>query len=216
MKFNKFKQIKSHNATHNQKIGISYNEHSICCCINQNKHSLAIWKNVCTSYSVIEQIDEVIKQAVDLSSKFTIVVPIPNHYIWQKTVYFPTHFNSQEQYKQVIQILKQALPIPVSQIYFDVKSHQEENHNRIKTTIYALRKSYADPFLSKPNMILDNELFCYLRGVLFLNNSELQTESINQIHNIDIDKLSFPENTLDKKLYLIALGASLWNGKASI
>ncbi|MGX2950110.1 hypothetical protein ACWIUA_04260 [Ursidibacter sp. B-7004-1] len=168
------------------------------------------------SYSIIKQIDEVIKQAVDLSSKFTIVVPIPNHYIWQKTVYFPTHFNSQEQYKQVIQILKQALPIPVSQIYFDVKSHQEENHNRIKTTIYALRKSYADPLLSKPNMILDNELFCYLRGVLFLNNSELQTESINQIHNIDIDKLSFPENTLDKKLYLIALGASLWNGKASI
>ncbi|KAE9531781.1 hypothetical protein [Ursidibacter arcticus] len=163
-----------------------------------------------------EQIDELVKQAVGSPEKFTIITPIPNHYIWQKTVYFPAHFNSQEQYKQVIQILKQTLPIAVSQIYFDVKFNQEENNNRIKSTIYALRKSYAEPFLSKENIILDNELFCYLRGALLLNNSEIKTENIKQIQDIDIDKLSFPENTPDKKLYLIALGASLWNGKVSI
>ncbi|MGX2975175.1 hypothetical protein ACWIUH_09095 [Ursidibacter arcticus] len=214
MILNKFKRSNT-DSTHNYlRIGISYNEQLLCCCINKNQQYQIIWQNGCTLYSMAEQIDELVKQAVGSSEKFTTIIPIPNHYIWQKTVYFPAHFNSQEQYKQVIQILKQALPIAVSQIYFDVKSHQEEN--QIKTTIYALRKTYADPFLSKPNMILDNELFCYLRGIFFLNNSEIQTEHINQIHNIDIDKLSFPENILDKKLYLIALGASLWNGKVSI
>ncbi|KAE9540422.1 hypothetical protein A1D26_01685 [Ursidibacter maritimus] len=160
------------------------------------------------------RIDDIIKQAVSSDEKFTIVYPIPADYIWQKILYFPSYLNPQQQYKQAIQILKQELPIPLTEVYFDIQSSLDTKSNRIKTTIYVLKKSYGEPFLGKSNVILDNELFCYVRGIAALN--ETDQEHLSELQNKDIEQLSFPENILDKKLYLIALGASLWNGKVSI
>ena len=95
MKLNKFNQLKLCKPTHTPQIGIGYNERLICCHIKQDEKYQTIWQEISTSYSVREQVDKLVQQAVCSTPKFTIIYSIPNHYIWQKTVYFPHYFNPQ-------------------------------------------------------------------------------------------------------------------------
>ena len=103
--------------------------------------------------------------------------------------------------------------------------------------IYAIKKEYIDSLLlDKCSVHLDCELHCYLRAFHYLlpesqentpessyhldylsfqfKDDKLIIEPKESLYKYIINQINFSGDILDTHLYLKALGASLWNGKA--
>ncbi|WP_147404742.1 hypothetical protein [Otariodibacter oris] len=177
-----------------------------------------------------------IQDSEDLPKKVTIIRPVPHHYIWRKYVFFPHHYSDEMCYKKIIEILKIELPVDLEDVFFDY--YVEKNHSKsaIRTIIYALRKEFAHSLFINELTILDCELYCYLRAFHYLSSVPYDTvhknyyKFRNSIVQFQLDKLLIQENgdvlnvltiehinesekILDLDMYLLALGACLWNGK---
>lgn len=170
------------------------------------------------------------------SFDYQLIQAIPNQHIWRKSLILPDLNSSLKIEQQAIQILKQSLPLDLSEIAFDYQVTPLESNHLYQMKLYALRKSE----MWEDNAILDCELHCLLRGIAYL--SEIVGEDIDKYcyqfqdkfiqykdQQLTIEKQNLTDNpvfnveTLSQSNdiphfypYLITLGASLWNGKASI
>lgn len=160
------------------------------------------------------------QQAVGDLAPFTIVRPIPHHYIWRKYIFLPKLRTPSLIYRQVIQAIKQELPVPLTEIYFDYSLAEQPDGESVRVIIYALRKSFAEPLIVTPNTVLDCELHCAQRALHFLQpESEAEAYQLRDLHfqfktnSLEIGTAPPKEESLHSNadpLYLLALGAALW------
>ncbi|MDG6448784.1 competence protein ComA [Glaesserella parasuis] len=167
---------------------------------------------------------------------YQLIQAVSYSHIWRKTLILPSLDSSLKIEQQAIQILKQSLPLDLAEIVFDYQVTPLDNNQLYQMKLYALRKSE----MWEGNAILDCELHCLLRGIVYL--SEITQEDIEKYcyqvqgkfiqykdQQLTIEKQNLTDSpvfnveTLSQANdiphfypYLIALGASLWNGKASI
>lgn len=171
--------------------------------------------------------------------RFTLIRPVAYPNIWRKYTVIP---NGDEQavYRHVIQILTDELPVPVSELYFDYQTELDPSQNKLELAIFAMVKKVSAAMLINQNTYLDCEIYCYLRGVSHLLNTpkkhlnqHIYTVKDQMIEvkksgvvvspklpdstkpTIDLDNIEFDTSVLNRELFIVALGASLWNGKTS-
>lgn len=162
-----------------------------------------------------------------------IVRPLPYHYIWRKYLIQPLIKTQDAIFRQVVQTIKQELPIAIEEVYFDYQATMIPEQNLTQLIIYALRKRFAEPLLLTTDTILDCELHCWQRAVAYLSKKQTKNTQIYafkgkfvefklnelSIQNecdkqyIGIEDLNLPENIISQELYLLALGAALWQEK---
>lgn len=167
---------------------------------------------------------------IDLTTKKQIIRPVPYHYIWRKYLIQPLIKDENALFRYVIQTLKQELPISLEEVYFDYLVTPMPEKNLTQIIIYALRKRFAEPLLVDKNTILDCELHCWQRGLHYLlkeksqngqiyafkekyiefklNELSIQTECDQDY--LSLNDLKLPEHLISKPLYVLALGAMLW------
>lgn len=159
-----------------------------------------------------------------------IIRPVPHHYIWRKYLIQPQVNEPDAIFRQVIQTLKQELPIGLDEVYFDYQATPVKAQNMTQIVLYALRKRFAEPLLLNIDTILDCELHCWQRGIHYflkaapqsgqtyafkekffsfkLNELAITTEPNGSYFSIE--DLNLPENLLSTELYILAVGAMLW------
>lgn len=173
-------------------------------------------------------------QAIKFPKNSTFVRSVPFQYIWRKYLFLPLSYNQTMIYSQILQVLRQELPLALEDVYFDYQSFPLPNDGLVRVLIYALRRNYADSLLLQTDTILDCELYCFARGFNHLFAFELAQEdriyalenktfrltakalefnSDLTLANCNLSHLELPESIKDPFLYLTALGACLWNGK---
>lgn len=188
------------------QIGLAENEQYRCLVWQANGQLQVLWLNK-------EDEPLLALQRVGILQNFAIIYPVASQYIWRKSISLPL-MNDNLLYKQIIQILRQELPIDLEDVYFDynVTAHIEQKISHI--SLYAIRKEYADTLHYDCPTILDCEQHCRLRTLHYFNVPLPETD--NMLNDIEhyIEPSAFPPDTRDKSLYLLALGASLWNGTA--
>lgn len=213
------------------QLGLAENDKLRCAVWQQDSEIIDVqW------HSRSANMSEIPLQAGSFSQKFTIIRPLPHQYIWRRTLFLPLQFPEKDIHKQVIQILKQQIPLPIDTLSFDYYCERQTESMRIKLIIYAIRKNYIKPLVSeKISVYLDCELHCYLRAFHYflpesrddiplnsyhlndisfqVKNEEMQINPKESLYQYHIEQIKLPDEILDKKLYLQALGASLWNGK---
>lgn len=167
---------------------------------------------------------------------YQLVQAISYQHIWRKSLILPDLTSSLKIEQQAIQILKQSLPLDLSEITFDYQVTPLEGNQLYQMKLYALRKNE----MWEGKAILDCELHCLLRAIVYLSeitqedtekycyqfqdkfiqykDQQLTIEKQNLTDKpvFDVETLSQTNDILHFYPYLIALGASLWNGKASI
>lgn len=196
------------------QIGIAENENCYCLVYFEQERPMIIWQ------TKPFDIQDLLQQAVRNSQDFTIIRPIPYHYIWRKILVLPQDIEGISLHQKILQALQQELPILLTEIYFDTLQSLLPEQNLVKVQIFALKRSYADPLLLTQNTILDCELHCYQRGLLYENN-ESNIDQF-QLHNkqfefknngLEISSSSQATSAEQEKhnLYLTALGAALWS-----
>ncbi|MDG6358907.1 competence protein ComA [Glaesserella parasuis] len=167
---------------------------------------------------------------------YQLIQGISHQHIWRKTLILPELHSHLKQAEQIIRVLKQSLPLALSEVNIDYHITPLAESHLCQLNLYALRKSNS----FDPTAILDCELYCLLRAVGFLTkmtetqimehsfhvqdkfihfqNQQLIVEKQNNSTKpiIEVDSLPQAQHFPHFYPYLIALGASLWNGKASI
>lgn len=169
-----------------------------------------------------------------LPAKAEIVYSLPHQHIWRKVLFLNEQYRKRDLHPQILRILSQELPLSIEEIRFDY--HIQKIPSGIRLALFAIRNTFST-VLQSEKTIWDCELHCIARALLHLNQQSI--ENIEQFYfpfngqffNFQTDGVHFcstaePEKVLsadqleipaDKQsLYLSALGASLWNGTASI
>lgn len=217
-------------------LGLSEDEQHYCLVKNEAKKFTVFWQ------AKPSRIEEIMMNNISSQEQamMTLVRPIPYQYIWRKTVFMAKTINEAQLHRKIMHIIKNEQPLALDLLNIDYQRFPSSNDNLDKVVIYAVRKSYTES-LSQFNSILDCELHCYIRAMFYLTQqtdnssppcfsfkqkwvrfteTELQfpqTEPDNCIHLSDL-KINHIEIQSEqaKQLYCLALGASLWNGKALI
>lgn len=214
-------------------LGLSEDEHYYCLVKKEAEKFTVCWQK--KPYDVVEFL-----QKATFTNSFSLIRSIPHEYIWRKTIFLSKTLDEIQLHQQIIHILKKDQPLPLENLNIDYQKSAINNDSLEKITIYALRKSYANNLYSFP-CILDCELHCYMRAITHLTDIEIKTEFPSFIFNqkiiqfteielrfpkikpkqcIKVEDIAIPNLDIDsdnaKHLYLLALGASLWNGKALI
>ncbi|MDD0825052.1 competence protein ComA [Mannheimia sp. AT1] len=180
------------------------------------------------------------KAKQDIWHKLTLIRSVSYEYIWRKTVFLPIALDKVQLHQKIIHIVKNEQPLDIELLNIDYQKSPSTNSSLAKVSIYALRKSYADKLCQYP-CILDCELYCYLRAIIHFKNlipqsikefphfyfknkviqftdteihiSQDSSESVVYLQDIPTSDPSINSES-KKQLYLLALGATLWNGKA--
>lgn len=217
-------------------LGLSENEEYYCLVKNQAEKFSTFWQQKSEG---LEMAIQKIIATETVNEPFTLVRTIPYQYIWRKTIFISKKLDEIQLHRQVIQILKNEQPLAIELLNFEYQRLPSSNNNLDKITIYALNKNYAES-LNQFNNILDCELHCYIRGIFHLNpqldnnfpcfsfkqktvqftESELLFPLVEPKNCIYLSDILITDTDMQsdesKQLYCLALGASLWNGKALI
>ncbi len=141
-----------------QVIGLSQDEQYFCLVLNDFNSVEVKWyeKTAHTLQDILFILNTEYKQT-------KVIQSVSDKFIWRKYVFFPIHYTNTMIYKQVIELLKQELPIALEDIYFD---YQVIKQNEVyKIILYALIKNQEIEHSVSQEVILDSESFCYLRGI---------------------------------------------------
>ncbi|WP_301098970.1 hypothetical protein [Otariodibacter sp.] len=218
------------------QVGISENDHYHCIVYIHEGSIVNFWRDKSKSLASI-LVDIQNNEPLLKSKKLTIIRPVSHHYIWRKYVFLPYHYSDAMCYKKIIEILKTELPVSLDDVFFDYYLERNKSTSAIRIIIYALRKEFSKSLLTNKRTILDCELYCYLRAFHYLSTFPYDMvhknyyKFRNYIIQFQLDKLLIQENNdalnvltiehinnkfkhiLDTDIYLLALGACLWNGK---
>lgn len=202
--------------------GLSENEHYYCIVEYTQSNISHHWKRKPAELLQI------------FSGNSRIIKAIPHHIIWRRVFYLPKQCTKEVIYQQVIQRIRQELPISLSEVQFDYQVQPLDDRFRI--ALFVVKKSVIQSLNYIPNVILDCELHCIARALHYLN--QLPMDNIYEYsyplgdryfhftydgvvvsnihpkdtHLIPIPSTIFDEIERDNLTYIIALGASLWNG----
>ena len=209
------------------KVGIAENNEYYCLVHFQDGQEHVIWQKKPIDLEVL------IKQHFQSSVLSHLIRPIPYQYIWRKHYVTANTHSQTAQHKQVLQMIKQELPIPLEEMYFDFTTTEIPNQNVKRVSIYALRKAFADPLIINKQTVLDCELHCWQRGIHSLLNNEQQTPKMfNYVYQnkaftfkenelllcpeipedaISLENLYLPSEVIHPEIYILALGAALWH-----
>ncbi|QLB14289.1 competence protein ComA [Mannheimia granulomatis] len=220
-------------------LGLSEDEHYYCLVKKETEKFTVFWQKKPFDLACFIQMNtnEKLNQHRE---KPNLIRPISHSYIWRKTVFLPKTLNAIQLHQHIIQILKNEQPLSIETLNFDYQQFSLSNNNLNKIVIYALRKSYADNLTQIP-CVLDCELHCYIRAISYFKNLTDKTEfppfsfqqktvqfteanirflPIAPENCIKIEDIEISESEINsiqhKHLYLLAVGASLWNGKVLI
>ncbi|WP_053067690.1 hypothetical protein [Muribacter muris] len=215
-------------------VGISENNNYLCCVSFKNNQPQVHWLAKSAS---IPSLFEIIQTAFGLSA-FRLVYATPYPFIWRKYLFFPAHYSQKMIYRQIVHYFNQTLPLGLENVYFDYQIKPFSENDAIRVILYAIKKTYVDEIVLNDKQVLDCELFCFIRGLHYLNNDPLDDISAycypiqgryihfkfdelkvyqNLPENITVypmENVAFTEDILEPTLYLKALGASLWTGRA--
>ncbi|MDP8032873.1 hypothetical protein QJU43_00035 [Pasteurella atlantica] len=238
----------------NKKLGLSQNEQYFCVVSIEDQVICTKWYEKDSN-----RLLDILKRE---KSEICIIQSMSDRFIWRKYLFFPHYYNKAMIYRQIIEVLKQEVPVSIEEIYFDYQIALQESENIYRVIIYALIKNNETDFSLNKQMVLDSELYCYRRGIDYLVHQQLdnkgessredtylfknqliqfkQTElfqisieklsqltgykrlltiekiqNLSQIEKEKIITLALPsdQKIIDPYLYIIALGACLWNGK---
>ena len=209
------------------KVGIAENNEYCCLVHFQDGQEHVIWQKKPIDLEVL------IKQHFQSSVLSHLIRPIPYQYIWRKHYVTANTHSQTTQHKQVLQMIKQELPIPLEEMYFDFTTTEIPNQSVKRVSIYALRKAFADPLIINKQTVLDCELHCWQRGIHSLLNNEQQTPKMfNYVYQnkaftfkenelifcpeipedaISLENLCLPSEVIHPEIYVLALGAALWH-----
>lgn len=207
------------------QYGFSENEHLVCLVnIEQQTPHIQWIEKPCDVHA--------------LCRHHRIVYPLPHHFIWRKVLFFPQQYSRQMCHRQIIQHLQQALPLPLADLHFDYQIQPLANHWRI--TLFALRRSLTHNLYLNKNSVIDCECHCLIRALHFLHQLpmaeiagycypfgekflQFKAEGMKisetrppDAELLDLTGLSLSNEIPNPHLYLLALGAALWNGTVSI
>lgn len=167
---------------------------------------------------------------ISLTAKKQIIRPVPYHYIWRKYLLQPQTHDQEAIFRQAVQTLKQELPIAIEEVYFDYQAAQISSQNMTQIILYALRKRFAEPLLLNIDTVLDCELHCWQRGVHYFLKEAPQNGQVYAFKEkffafklnelaitldtnepyLRLQDLNLPDNILSPELYILAVGAMLW------
>lgn len=209
------------------KVGIAENNEYYCLVHFQDGQEHVIWQKKPIDLEVL------IKQHFQSSVLSHLIRPIPYQYIWRKHYVTANTHSQTAQHKQVLQMIKQELPIPLEEMYFDFTTTEIPNQNVKRVSIYALRKAFADPLIINKQTVLDCELHCWQRGIhSLLNNEQQPPKMFNYVYQnkaftfkenklifcpeipedaISLENLCLPSEVIHPEIYVLALGAALWH-----
>ncbi|WP_303818423.1 hypothetical protein [Actinobacillus minor] len=209
------------------KVGIAENNEYCCLVHFQHGQEHVIWQKKPIDLTTF------IKQQFQPHTLSHLIRPIPYQYIWRKYYVTANTHSQTAQHKQVLQMIKQELPIPLEEMYFDFTTTEIPNQNVKRISIYALRKAFADPLIVNKQTVLDCELHCWQRGIHALLNNEQQNQKMfNYVYQnkaftfkenelifcpempedaISLDSLCLPSEVIYPEIYVLALGAALWH-----
>lgn len=214
-------------------FGLSEDEQYYCLVKKEAEKFTIFWQKKPCELALFRQ------AMMNLKQPYRLVRPVSHQYIWRKTVFLPHTLNQIQLHQQVVKILKNEQPLAIELLNFSYQQFPSSNPNLNKIIIYALRKSYAENLEQIP-CILDCELHCYMRAISHLKNLPetdefpcfsfqqktvqftetgiqfLPTVTENCIRLEEIETTETELTDTQKHLYFLALGASLWNGKALI
>lgn len=213
-----FMRKKSLQNPKNDQIGLSEDEHRYCLVHFLTGEPTALYQEKQPDAAL--SLTEFCQQAVGNLASFTIVRPIPHDYIWRKYIFLPKQADSSLIHRQIIQVIKQELPIPLTDIYFDYSLFPEADGKSVRVIIYALRKSFAEPLMLSPNTILDCALHCAQRGLHFLQPEAEASHYHFQGYRFQFQRNGLELNRTEERsdclsseadpLYVLALGAARW------
>lgn len=166
----------------------------------------------------------------ETASKFRLIRTIPYQSIWRKNYIIYAQPNSKALHQQVIRLLKQDMPLPLEDIFFDYNYNILESGRMWQITLFAIRKDYADSLKITEDTVLDCELECQKRARIFLgmppdSGFVFDNKWINwgatgiEITPATAEQLALPYNFILPpdddylELYLSAVGAALWLGE---
>lgn len=207
-----FPRLNTSKSIKNQQIGLSEDDSRYCLVHLQAETPTILWQEKPYSAELLCQ------QAAGNLKNFTIIRPIPHHYIWRKSLFLAKQANQDIIYRQIIQVLKQELPITLEEIYFDYLLEPIAESDSVRIVIYALRKNFAQPLMLNTATILDCELHCAQRALHFLypesteNQYHFRGKTVQfKAHEPIFSDASQGLGKNDDPLYLTALGAALWS-----
>lgn len=182
----------------------------------------------------IEWFEKDANPQIALPHKSVLITALPFHQIWRKVCFVPKNYPESLYHQKVIQILRQSLPVPLENLQFDYQIQPLEQQIRI--AIFAFHQPETIRHSLYKGAIIDCELHCLIRAIHFLrklsltdltpycypiaqrfarfkpDGLQLFDTPPDDVECLNITDGELPENTLDKGLYLTALGAALWNG----
>lgn len=118
-----------------------------------------------------------LQEAGLFSQNIPLIRPLNYRFIWRKYVLFASHHSPKQLYKHIIDLLKQYLPLPLEQVYFDYQIKWLAQASGWQVAIFALPKIFADPLLLHSKTYLDCELHCYQRAYHFLTQQPFNNEN---------------------------------------
>ncbi|AUI66178.1 hypothetical protein C5N92_03535 [Glaesserella australis] len=211
-------------------VGLSHQGQCICLCYKSDESEI---------YTLWHTIDDYEQALNALTFTYQLIVPIPQHYIWKKTIILPAPDSQLALDRYIAQILKQYLPITSEHLYIDYYIEKLNEDRLHKLSLFALRKNYRQPLINSLKAIFDCEVHCLIRAIqhltqipneqiqqycfiienqfIYYHNQQFIINDKNDSKNTEININGYlPEHCQNSFLYLKALGGCLWNGKESI
>ena len=211
-------------------MGIGENDQYFCLIYEKEGDVHTYWQEKPCRY------EELLKHAQKVTKNFIAVRAVPHRYIWRKYLFFPAYYSEEQTHQQVIRYLKQELPLPIEEVFFDYSSELLDTPQALRVSVYALRKDYSEQQIGDTPTVLDCELHCMLRGIHYLDNRPagkleensyemgenwvqfkqdellIQSQPIPNTNQFSVFGLDYSDEIYDAEVYVSALGAALWNG----
>ncbi len=169
-----------HTKLQSNKLGLSQNEKFFCMVSIENQAICTKWYEK-ESHTLLDILNRE-------KSEICIIQSISDRFIWRKYLFFPSHYDRAMIYRQIIEVLKQELPVSIEEIYFDYQIALEQSDNVYRVIIYALIKNSETDFNGNRQIILDSEFYCYRRGVDYLVRQQLDSQEVSNREDVYLFK----------------------------
>lgn len=108
-------------------------------------------------------------------NKYQWITSVSPHYIWQKSVVFPIDLSLEDKRQQALFLLESDLPVPFTQVWFDMYEKQFAQSTRID--LFAIQqdiaKNYIEKFYPIKINVLDNKIYSIKRAFNYLISKDV-------------------------------------------
>lgn len=213
------------------RLGLSESDSHYCLVGWREGEEVKCWQEEKNGRSVAEFLQQAVGYTPKTAKYYHLIRAVPYRFVWRKSCVLNVEFSPLAIYRQVVEILRQELPVPLEEVRFDYHYRATEDPHLWKVRIYALRRSYGDMLRFDEKTVLDCDLDCQLRartmlgleegdGFVFDEQWAHYDGDLVQLEKATEQQLAeeeffydLPVNVNDITLYLTAFGAALWQGE---